>query len=389
VKRDNWLLCMLALLVVTASSPAMAQSKKPIVAVFDLEDKGVGLSKALCSRLSDYMSMTLAATGRYQVVPRDQLKKRLVQQKRDSYKQCYDQTCQIEIGKELAAQKSLTTKAMKLGSKCVVTTVLFDLKKATSERGASAEGDCSEDGIVKSIKSVVQKLGGGIVKSPVMVKKPTPEWQTPQWNPKKEEPEPTDKKEDRGESSAKDDAGPGGNDLDKEIVPSSSKVSLGASVGTGLGFLSERTTENVGAIASDVVAWSPLHVAFEFNYHISDRWHIGLYSRLQIVNALSAEMGLSDRISYFGNILAKYFFTHNTMRWYFGFGVGGGQVRYRIPIDDIFDAAVSQYIALTASAGTHIMFHRNFGLALSVGTLLLVPDFAFNLDVNTGFVFYI
>ena len=146
-------------------SPAAAQvqAKKPIVAVFNIEDKGAGLSRGLLIRLSDFMSMNLATTGKFQVVPRDQVKKRLVMQKRRSYRQCYDESCQIEIGKELSAQKSLTTMIMKLGSRCMVTTVLHDLRKAVSDGGASAEGGCSEKGIVQSIKVVVQKLtsGGG------------------------------------------------------------------------------------------------------------------------------------------------------------------------------------------------------------------------------------
>ena len=151
----------------------MAQSNKPVVAVFTIEDKGARLKRKLLDRLSDYLAMTLAATGRYRVVPRDQLKKRLVQQKRRSFKKCYDQTCQIEIGKELAAQKSLSTVIMKLGSRCMVTTVLYNLRTAASEGGASAEGGCSEDAIVEALKTVVKKLvPGGKAPLPAQARKP-------------------------------------------------------------------------------------------------------------------------------------------------------------------------------------------------------------------------
>ena len=162
MKSSCWLLCSLAMSVmVMASSPTMAQPKKPIVAVFTIEDKGTRLKKKLLDRLSDFLAVTLAATGKYRVVPRDQLKKRLVAQKKRSYKKCYDQTCQIEIGKELAAQKSLSTVVMKLGSKCIVTSVLYNLRTAASESGASSEGGCSEDAIVASIKAVVRRLVHG------------------------------------------------------------------------------------------------------------------------------------------------------------------------------------------------------------------------------------
>lgn len=148
-----------SLLVVLAAAPAVrAQGAQPIIAVFDVEDRGVGLSAEVRNRLSDFLAMRLASTGAYQVVPRAQLKQRLVQQKKDSYKQCFDQSCQIEIGKELAAQKSLSTQVVKLGSRCMVTSVLYDLKRSASEGGGSAEGGCDEDAIVGSLKTVLVKL---------------------------------------------------------------------------------------------------------------------------------------------------------------------------------------------------------------------------------------
>lgn len=138
--------------------PRKSAGKAVIIAVFNIEDRGAKLAKATLLRLSDYLAVKIAATGAYQVIPRDKLKERLVRQKRSSYKQCYAQSCQIEIGKELAAQKSLSTMVVKLGSKCNVTSVLYDLRKAASEGGASASGRCDEDGIVASLETVVRKL---------------------------------------------------------------------------------------------------------------------------------------------------------------------------------------------------------------------------------------
>jgi hypothetical protein len=140
------------------SHQAAANEKHPIVAVFDIEDNGVGLAKATLTRLTDYLSMNLATTGHYQVVPRSQLKMRLDEEKKESYKECYDQSCQISIGRELAAQKSLSTMIAKIGSRCTVTAVLYDLRRATGEGGATTEGGCSEDNILKSIQSVIAQL---------------------------------------------------------------------------------------------------------------------------------------------------------------------------------------------------------------------------------------
>jgi formylglycine-generating enzyme required for sulfatase activity len=144
--------------IVLAATPAAGA--KPVVAVFNIQTRGVQLEESTLQNLSDFLADRLAATGRFLIVPRDQLRKRLTEQKKKSYKACFDQSCQIELGRELAAQKSLASRVMKLGSKCVVSVTLFDLRKAATDRGATAEGGCDVDGIMASIKGVAAKLGG-------------------------------------------------------------------------------------------------------------------------------------------------------------------------------------------------------------------------------------
>jgi hypothetical protein len=64
------------------SDTALAQSGPPIIAVFNVETKGVVLGAGVVENLSDYVATRLTESGRYQVVPRDQLKERLVEQKK-------------------------------------------------------------------------------------------------------------------------------------------------------------------------------------------------------------------------------------------------------------------------------------------------------------------
>jgi len=138
-------------------SPSMASSRA-ILAVFDIGVRGAVLAPELVKRLSDYLSMRLASVQRFKIVPRDQLRKRLAKEKRKSYRQCIEQSCQIEIGKELAAQKTLSTVILRLGGMCKVSSVVYDLRSASSEGGASASGACSENGIVATLEKVVKKL---------------------------------------------------------------------------------------------------------------------------------------------------------------------------------------------------------------------------------------
>jgi len=138
-----------------------ASAKTSIVAVFDIEVRRVKLDRTVLDVLSDYLASQIASSGKYQIVPRDQLKQRLVAQKKKSYKSCFKQSCQIEIGQELAAEKSLATRIMRIGAKCIVSITLYDLRKATTEAGATAAGECSEAAIMASIDKVVNKIIGG------------------------------------------------------------------------------------------------------------------------------------------------------------------------------------------------------------------------------------
>ena len=152
--KNTWLIILAILL----APPAPAEDR-PIVAVFDMEDRGAGLSRDTLNNLTDYLAAMLTEGG-YQVIPRDQIRDRLKQQRKESYKECFDQSCQIELGKEMAAQKSLATKVLKIGKKCRVTGDLYDLKRAASERAATAGSGCSEDELLAAVEEVAAKLTG-------------------------------------------------------------------------------------------------------------------------------------------------------------------------------------------------------------------------------------
>ncbi len=91
MKRARAIMASLVL-VVALPSAAEATKRKPIIVVFTVTAKGVKLTPGVLDRLSDYLATAVSATGRFQVVPRAQLKKRLVRQKTASYRRCYDQS---------------------------------------------------------------------------------------------------------------------------------------------------------------------------------------------------------------------------------------------------------------------------------------------------------
>lgn len=62
------------------------------------------------------------------------------------------------MGRELSAQKTLATTILKIGDSCQVTSVLYDLKKATTELAASAEASCEEKALLGAVRDVAERL---------------------------------------------------------------------------------------------------------------------------------------------------------------------------------------------------------------------------------------
>ncbi len=106
----------LCLVGVLPAASATAQSSD-IIAVFEIERRGVHLKAATMANLSDYMYGRLASAG-FKLTPQSQVRERVVDLKRGSHKDCYDQSCQIELGKAVAADKSLSSQLIKIGDVC-------------------------------------------------------------------------------------------------------------------------------------------------------------------------------------------------------------------------------------------------------------------------------
>ncbi len=141
------------------TSPAKAEDPA-VLAIFDIEVSGLQLKASVAKGLNEYLFTKVAASPRFNVVPRSQIRAQLNEEKAASYKACYDEQCQIEIGKELAAQKSLSTKILKLGDECTVTMALYDLRTAATEAASDATGACKVGGLVRSIESAALSLTG-------------------------------------------------------------------------------------------------------------------------------------------------------------------------------------------------------------------------------------
>lgn len=147
-----------ALILVWAGTAAAAEPR-PAVAVFDLEQRGgLALKPDVLDGMADTIVAALANSGRFTVVPRDEVRKALRTKQLESYKECYDESCQIELGKELAANKTLATKITRIGSICQITLTLFDLRTSTAEQASKHKGGCRAEQILQSVETATSQL---------------------------------------------------------------------------------------------------------------------------------------------------------------------------------------------------------------------------------------
>lgn len=153
-----------ALIVLGTIIPSITRGEgqsPPVMAVFLIENRGTQLSDEDVVVLTDYLATRLGEGGLFLIVPREEIRKRLGEQKRESHKACYDQTCQIEIGRELAAQYTVSASISRVGTQCIITAAIYDLKKAATFRTASGKASCQQDALVSAVDQVAARLRGG------------------------------------------------------------------------------------------------------------------------------------------------------------------------------------------------------------------------------------
>jgi hypothetical protein len=145
---------------------AAAESvRAPVVAVFEIED-ATKRPKRLIVGLTDYLRVKLAESRVVKVVDKGeqeaQLKKLISAEKKNSYKTCVDESCQIPLGKELAADRILRGKLTRFGKSYVVSVELIDLASGASTGAASDKSNGTEEGLMASVERIAQTLAKNV-----------------------------------------------------------------------------------------------------------------------------------------------------------------------------------------------------------------------------------
>lgn len=137
------------------------EERANIVAVFDVADRAGLLSAAQREQLSEYLAGRLAQQPGYRVAPRDRVRQQLVAQRKASHRACYETSCQIEIGRAIAAQKSLATQLLQLGNGCALSASLYDLRTETTEQAATVRCECAPgQQLFACVDRLLDKLAG-------------------------------------------------------------------------------------------------------------------------------------------------------------------------------------------------------------------------------------
>ncbi|MCK6549578.1 hypothetical protein L6R52_27325 [Myxococcota bacterium] len=157
------------------SEPAATTSKLPepsaaklalpagaIAAVLDMADPNAADGKLrieprILRDLTEHLRISLASGG-VQTVERSQI---VAQMKSDSYKACYDESCQIPLGKALAASVIVRSRITRFAAKrCAVTAEVVDLKKEVAIGAAKADSNCSVESLVDAVADLARQLAG-------------------------------------------------------------------------------------------------------------------------------------------------------------------------------------------------------------------------------------
>ena len=142
--------CVLVALLVCRS--AQGEASKPITAVFNVQTQRIKLDQKYLGTLADFIGAKLAASGKFQVVPRAQameLKKRAG---------CQDEDCLLELGKALAAQKLVSATVSAVGARCLITLSLYDLRTMTFDQAAAQRSDCAKEHLLLSLQKALDQL---------------------------------------------------------------------------------------------------------------------------------------------------------------------------------------------------------------------------------------
>lgn len=139
--------------------PVAPPSTNPtIVASFGVRDASSQLDELSRAQLGDYLVVRATQVLGFRFVPEQQVRKVLRSEKRASTSACFDAACQIELGRALAAEKTILTELIRVGDRCALTALVFDLATETTESATTVETPCDANALLGATDRLVNRL---------------------------------------------------------------------------------------------------------------------------------------------------------------------------------------------------------------------------------------
>ena len=152
---------LLLSIILLSMTVVAAQEKKQTLAVLDVQDRTGLLSQEIMVIASDYLRGRMVAVNTFLVVPKDKTMRAVIkEQKKESWRDCYDPACRLDLGRALAADTVLVAVVMRLGDDHTVTAELVDIAKEVTVKGVSVTFDGSEEGLKKALDRVADRIAG-------------------------------------------------------------------------------------------------------------------------------------------------------------------------------------------------------------------------------------
>ncbi len=138
-----------------------AQTKKQTLAVLEIEDRSGQIPKELLAMASEYLRGKIIATDLFLAVPKDAVMRALIkEQKKESWRDCYDPMCRLDLGHAVAADTVIAAAVIRLGDSYTLSAELVDITKEVTIRGASVAFDGSEESFKAVLDKVAARLTG-------------------------------------------------------------------------------------------------------------------------------------------------------------------------------------------------------------------------------------
>ncbi len=145
---------------------ANATQQSWVLAVMDtqMQSNQKTFSGATLVALTDQIRVFLASRG-MRVIDRSSQERALssmvAEEKKNSYKTCVDSSCQIPLGKALAATHIMRSSVAKFGNACATNGEMIDLRAEVTVAAGSARSGCTEEDLLYAAESLAEQLVTG------------------------------------------------------------------------------------------------------------------------------------------------------------------------------------------------------------------------------------